>query len=129
MVASHRRMALCAIASKTGWASVGELEITRRISAVAVCCSTDSVSALLMRSTSVFSSAYDAVVGLTPFKGLAQSSQNLAVGRFSCWHRGHFMPRPSQRLGRERSEGYRKTSLAAGRGQDDPAALQHAAAR
>ena len=32
------------MASKTGWTSVGELEITRRISAVAVCCSSDSVS-------------------------------------------------------------------------------------
>ena len=33
-----------AIASNTGWTSVGELEMTRRISLVAVCCSSASVS-------------------------------------------------------------------------------------
>ena len=32
---------LSAIVSKTGWRSVGELEMTRRISLVAVCCSSD----------------------------------------------------------------------------------------
>ena len=44
LTASHNRAALSAIASKTGWRSVGELEMTRRISAVAVCCSSASVS-------------------------------------------------------------------------------------
>jgi hypothetical protein len=33
----HRTRARSAIASKTGWTSVGELLMTRRISAVAVC--------------------------------------------------------------------------------------------
>ena len=42
--ASHSRVALAAIASNTGWTSVGELEITCRISAVAVCCSRASVT-------------------------------------------------------------------------------------
>ena len=37
--ASQSRAALSATASKTGWISVGELAITRRISLVAVCCS------------------------------------------------------------------------------------------
>src|SRR5262249_7791151 len=41
------RVALRTIVSKTGWTSVGELEITRRISAVAVCCSRDSASSRL----------------------------------------------------------------------------------
>ena len=41
---SHTRKARCAIVSKTGWVSVGEAEIARRISLVAVCCSSDSVS-------------------------------------------------------------------------------------
>jgi hypothetical protein len=37
-------VALDAIVSKTGCTSVGELEMTRRISPVAVCCSSDSVT-------------------------------------------------------------------------------------
>jgi hypothetical protein len=43
--ASHRRAALVNIAANTGWMSVGELEMTRRISAVAVCWSSASVRA------------------------------------------------------------------------------------
>ena len=35
--ASHNRTALSTMASNTGWTSVGEREITRRISLVAVC--------------------------------------------------------------------------------------------
>jgi hypothetical protein len=42
--ASHSRIALLMIVLKTGWRSVGELAITRRISAVAVCCSSASAS-------------------------------------------------------------------------------------
>src|SRR5712692_6159220 len=41
----HSRAALSAKASSTGWMSVGELEITRRIALVAVCCSSASVNA------------------------------------------------------------------------------------
>ena len=40
-----------AIVSSTGWTSVGELEMTRRISPVAVCCSRASVSSRLRPST------------------------------------------------------------------------------
>ena len=45
--------ALCTMVSKTGWTSVGELEMTRRISLVAVCCSRASVSSRLRASSSV----------------------------------------------------------------------------
>src|SRR6516164_6481710 len=38
----HSRLALRTIASKIGWTSVGEPEITRKMSLVAVCCSNDS---------------------------------------------------------------------------------------
>ena len=41
---SQSRTALSTMVSKTGWTSVGELAITRRISLVAVCCSSDSVT-------------------------------------------------------------------------------------
>ncbi len=41
-LASRRFAARSTIASNTGCTSVGELAITRRISAVAVCCSSDS---------------------------------------------------------------------------------------
>jgi hypothetical protein len=40
------------MASNVGWTSVGELEMTRRISAVAVCCSSDSLSSVLRASSS-----------------------------------------------------------------------------
>ena len=39
--------------------SVGELEMTRRISAVAVCCSSDSVSSRVRSSTLCSRVAYD----------------------------------------------------------------------
>ena len=41
------------MASKTGWTSVGELLMTRRISLVAVCCSSDSVSSRFRASSSL----------------------------------------------------------------------------
>ena len=44
--ASHRCAARSATASSTGCTSVGELEITRRISLIAVCCSSEFVSSL-----------------------------------------------------------------------------------
>ena len=50
--ASHSLTALAAIVSKTGWVSVGELEMTRRISPVAVCCSSVSVRSRFLASTS-----------------------------------------------------------------------------
>ena len=50
---AQRRAALPAILSKTGWTSVGELEMTRRISPVAVCCSSVSVRSRFRASSSV----------------------------------------------------------------------------
>ncbi len=55
---SQSRAALCAIASNTGCTSVGELEITRRISPVAVCCSRVSVRSRLRASSSVNSRTF-----------------------------------------------------------------------
>ena len=52
-VPSQTRTARCAIVSKTGWVSVGDAEIARRISLVAVCCSSDSVSSRFRASSSV----------------------------------------------------------------------------
>ena len=44
------------------WTSVGELEITPRISLVAVCCSRDSVSAWLRACTSSKSRAFSIAI-------------------------------------------------------------------
>ena len=50
--------ALSAIASNTGWTSVGEPEMTRRISPVAVCCSSASVRSRLRASSSLNSRTF-----------------------------------------------------------------------
>ncbi len=57
--ALHSRAALCAIMSNTGWTSVGELEITLRISLVAVSRSRASLSSLVRMSSCCFESAYE----------------------------------------------------------------------
>src|SRR6266446_3462954 len=57
-LAPQRRWALAAMDSNTGWASVGELEITRRISLVAVCCSSESARAFSSASTLASSAAF-----------------------------------------------------------------------
>ena len=54
----HSRAALRAMVSKTGWTSVGELEMTRRISPVAVCCSRVSVRSRLRTSSSLKSRTF-----------------------------------------------------------------------
>src|SRR5262249_977084 len=76
--------------------SEGELEMIRRISPVAVCCSRASVRE---RCTS----AYDGAGWAPPWgcwRGVPHSPQNFIVGRFSCWHLGHVMPEPpSGRVG------------------------------
>ena len=54
-VASQSLSAFAAIVSKTGCTSVGELLMTRRISLVAVCRSSDSVRSRLRVCTSVSS--------------------------------------------------------------------------
>ena len=56
------RAAFSTTASRTGWRSVGELEITRRISAVAVCCSSASFVSLNRRTFSIAITAWSAKV-------------------------------------------------------------------
>jgi hypothetical protein len=50
------------MASKTGRTSVGELDITRRISLVAVCCSSASFVSLNSRTFSMAMAAWSAKV-------------------------------------------------------------------
>jgi hypothetical protein len=57
-VASHRRAAFRTIVSNTGWTSVGELEMTRKISPVAVCCSRDSASSAFRACSSLNSRTF-----------------------------------------------------------------------
>src|SRR2546422_11779638 len=62
--------------------------MTPRISLVAVCWVSDSARELC-------TSAYDGagwVLAEECLRGVPHSSQNLASGRFSCWHRGHCIP-------------------------------------
>ena len=61
-VAPHTRAAFSATASMTGCRSVGELAITRRISAVAVCCSSASFISLNSRTFSMAMTAWSAKV-------------------------------------------------------------------
>ena len=61
-VAPHTRAAFSATASMTGCRSVGELAITRRISAVAVCCSSASFVSLNSRTFSMAITAWLAKV-------------------------------------------------------------------
>ena len=51
--APQSRAALSTTVSITGWRSVGELEMTRRISAVAVCCCSASVRSRFLASSSL----------------------------------------------------------------------------
>jgi hypothetical protein len=61
-IAPHRRTALATIVSKTGWTSVGELAITFRISLVAVCCSSASVTARFLSSSSLNSRTFSIAI-------------------------------------------------------------------
>src|SRR5215470_399194 len=105
------------MAWKTGCTSVGELLITRRISAVAVCCSRASPNerlnpsiSSLSRSISLLTSAYDLWIEAAASTGVPHSRQNLAWGGLSCLHPGHVMPEPpSGRVG-ERSEPWAETN-------------------
>ena len=60
--ASHSVTALAAMASKTGWTSVGELAMRRRMSLVAACCARASVSSPACRQLLH-------ALGLAPFQG------------------------------------------------------------
>ena len=56
------RRALARSASNTGWTSVGDLEMTRRISPVAVCCSSVSVRSRLRASSSLKSRTFSIAI-------------------------------------------------------------------
>src|SRR5215467_6122634 len=84
--------------------------MTLRISLVAVCCSNASLSAPVRRSTLALRAAYDSATGLSPFKELAHSRQNLACTGFSVWHREHLMPEPPSGRGGKGSERWAETN-------------------
>src|SRR5215472_18128 len=94
--ASQSRVALSATVSSTGWTSAGERAIAPRISLVAVCCSSASLSERFSPSISACSSAWDLSAGTAPPKGVLHSRQNLACGGLSWWHRGQGIPEPPQ---------------------------------
>ena len=73
------------MASNTGWMSVGELEITRRISAVAVCCSSDSVSSRFRASSSWNSRTFS--IAITAWSAKVCKQRDLLVGE-----RSHLRP-------------------------------------
>jgi hypothetical protein len=60
--ASQRAVALSSIASNTGCTLAGELEITRRMSAVAVCCSSASLVSVKSLAFSIAITAWLAKV-------------------------------------------------------------------
>jgi hypothetical protein len=64
--------------------------MTRRISAVAACCSRASLRALVI-------SEYDGAGGPLDLavSGVPHAPQNAMGEAFSCWHRGHFIGRAS----------------------------------
>src|SRR5258707_14587244 len=107
---SQRRRALARIVSNTASTLVGEPEITRKISLVAVCCSSAPLSA---RSRS----ACDPL-SLERLRGVPHSPQYFWLEGFSCWHRGQCMlgALPTGRR-RDRSDRCRELSLGGRRGQ------------
>src|SRR5690349_3761496 len=68
--ASQRRAARCATACNTGATSVGELEMTCRISLIALCCSSAFASSRVrrssLRSSVASASCNEAVIGRRP---------------------------------------------------------------
>ena len=76
-LAPQSRAALSATTSITGWRSVGELEMTRRISAVAVCCSRASVSSRFRASSSVNSRTFS--IAITAWSAKVFSELDLLV--------------------------------------------------
>jgi hypothetical protein len=55
--------------------------------------------------------------GQVAASGAAHSPQNFMPGRFSCWHRGHCMPRPPNKPDRDTSDRLDEDSLSTDRGQ------------
>ncbi len=72
--APHSLTALSAMMSKTGWRSVGELLMTRRISLVAVCCSSDSLRSWLRASNSVNRRTFSMAITAWSAKVLSSST-------------------------------------------------------
>src|SRR5215475_3074917 len=101
--APHNRAALSATASSTGCSSVGELLMTRRIPAVAACCSSASVRDRLRRSTSSSSSRY--ADDAPEVNGVPHAKQNLACDGLTCSHRVHLIPESPQVRSSERQSG------------------------
>ena len=105
MVPPHRPIARSAIASKTGCTSVGELLMTRRISAVAVCCSSASLVSFIRRTFSIAITAWSAKVlksvdlALRRLTGFGPADQDRADRHTVLQHRraGHPAPRPCLR--------------------------------
>ena len=62
MCASHRRVAFSRMASNTGCRFVGELLMTFKISAVAVCCSSASVTSALRACSSLNSRTFSIAI-------------------------------------------------------------------
>ena len=68
----------------TGWTSVGELEITRRISPVAVCCSRASVRSAFLVCSSVSSRAFSMAMAAWSAKVSIRAIWLSVNGRTSC---------------------------------------------
>ena len=78
VVPSHNRIALLAIASNTGWVSVGDWLMTRRISLVAVCWSSAVVKSRLLAWSSVNSRTFS--MAMTAWSAKVWSSSISASG-------------------------------------------------
>src|SRR6266852_6955487 len=77
-VASQSRVALRTMARKTGLTSLGEALITRRISLVAVCCSSESARAFSSRLRSPASCLRSAVSRLSDFSSASTLASSAA---------------------------------------------------
>ena len=72
----HTRAAFWAMASSTGWVSVGELAITPRISLVAVCCSQRLLDSWNSRTFSIAITAWSAKVSTSSISLSVNGSTN-----------------------------------------------------
>ena len=100
--ASQRRRALATIASKTGRASVGELEMTRRISLVAVCCCRASRRVCARRSTSRGVVVVAGSPGCGRARACPHSPQNFWLAGCSRRQPGHCIDEVSSCVGPDR---------------------------
>ena len=82
--APHTTRALRGMVSSTGWRSVGELEMTRRISAVAVCCSSASVSSRLRLCSSLNRRTFSIAMTAWSAKVFSSAICLSVKGRTSC---------------------------------------------